>query len=95
MIDDITRKAKNIAGHLAGYSGCPNCDDSWYWKKSGSIDYCDGRGVMICEECLALPRLDSPRIVNALRGYGWERHTVAQVVEALLKRELPEAPTKK
>src|SRR3989344_5280812 len=28
---------KNLVGSFLGYGGCPNCQDSWWWKHDGSI----------------------------------------------------------
>jgi len=61
----------NPVGDYLGYSGCPNCGDSWFWKSNGSITVEPARpleeniehiiyaeitkGIMICKECLAKP----------------------------------------
>jgi len=75
----------NPIGDLFGYSGCPNCGDSWFWKSHGSIPigptksleksediiYIEiTKGLMICKECLANPAgLDEEKIEQYLLSF--------------------------
>lgn len=34
-----TRLGKNMLGRYKKKACCPNCGDSWYWKKSGHISF--------------------------------------------------------
>lgn len=81
----VVRKVKNRVGRFMGYSGCPNCGDSWYWKPSGVVPYAKTRGVMICEECLLdLDYLCIRTIEEDLLKAGWEPDEVNQVGFTLL-----------
>jgi transcription elongation factor Elf1 len=82
----LTRRIKNYIGKLKGYSTCPNCNDSWYWKESDSLMFSDDTSVLICKECLSKPQeLNIKRIINDLKSYGWNTKDLSLVMKALHK----------
>lgn len=91
-ISGSSRDQLNTTGSRLGFSSCPNCLDSWYWKEAGHITYESQPGfsfaVMICTECLANPqRIDPKWIRENLIASGWPEEKVALAVEAI-KREI-------
>ncbi len=84
MLTECERSAKNAYGNVMGYGECPNCGDSWSWKPcTRGVEYTPGRGVSICDECLARPKLDIERIARELRRYEWPPSDVQLVVACL------------
>jgi len=91
------RNRRNALGSSLGYSGCPNCGDSWSWKAQTSVVYetvygilfgnkvpVFQRGVMICCECASNPDQINPnRIQKDLLQYGWKSKDVSAAVMAI------------
>jgi len=81
----IKMRFLNLLGRMKGYSGCPNCDDSWYWKEDSSLETSpNGGGVMICKECLSKPEiLDVVKIERSLSDYNWKSRDIILVLKAV------------
>ncbi|MDO8516942.1 MAG: hypothetical protein Q7S33_02350 [Nanoarchaeota archaeon] len=94
VIFSATDSSKNFIGsNLLGYSTCPNCGDSWWWKESKSITFDSNinaiifeEGVMICKECVLNPKtLDENRICKNLLKWSWDEEKVQKVKEAIIQ----------
>ena len=86
IVPSFIKYVLNVIGQFSGYSCCPNCGNSWFWTSHGVIDYNDESGVMICSKCLAHPkRLETWRISNALKDWGWSEEKIHAVRKAVLE----------
>jgi len=76
---------KNLIGSALGYSSCPNCGDSWWWKEDGTLWFTLTSGVIICKSCLLKPeKLDEKRILEHLKKHNnWPDEEIELVGEAL------------
>lgn len=80
------RPIKNLTGSFLAYGHCPNCHDSWWWKPIENVNYKSGSDVMICKECLQIPKdLDLQKIKSNLIKWKWEKENINKVIIALNK----------
>jgi len=85
----IIRWLKNLIGKYQHYGTCPNCGDSWWWKKSGGISYRRNGitlfEIMICKECLQNPvGLSLPRIERDLKKLQWNPKDIRLAKTAIM-----------
>lgn len=90
----------NLLGKIFDYGSCPNCDDSWRWKKSENFVFETGedgtqRSIAICTECLANPSgLNADRMaanVNRHR-WKWKRSKIRMIKAAISEYQKQTAP---
>ena len=92
----IIRWLKNLIGKSLHYGTCPNCGDSWWWKKSGGISY-KRNGItlfeiMICKECLHNPAgLSLPRIERDLIKSQWNLGDIRLAKTAIMSFKVRKA----
>ena len=93
----LLKKILNIIGRYKGYSGCPNCGDSWFWKDKNHrgefIEFKRERvgvgisstGIPICIECASTPeKFDAKRIMrNLKKTAAWSREDTILAEKAL------------
>lgn len=89
----LTKAVRNYRGTRQGYGCCPNCGDSWSWKKVSGIIFhteslppfsCVSFEVMICQECVKNPVvLDETRIIKDLKMNGWKPEKLSLVHKAV------------
>jgi hypothetical protein len=57
---------KNFYGNtFTPYGNCPNCEDSYHWKETQSIEIPGERysaGLFLCEECMKSCKFDYTKI---------------------------------
>jgi hypothetical protein len=75
---------KNFIGSNLGYANCPNCGDSWWWKKDAILWFSSKSGVLICKVCLSKPKqLNEKRIAENLQKYKWPDEEIVVVQEVV------------
>lgn len=73
VIRGWSRAVKNWIGSKNGFTTCPNCGDSLWWKPTGGIQYDSdfpcSRAISICFECLQNPAsLNTDKIAEELKN---------------------------